>query len=191
MIGVLTLIIAAISYSLYLKDVFAGKTKPHAITWLVSSLIAGVTFATQRSNGAGAGGWVTGFAAVMCGIIFLTALKYGEKKITRLDWYCLAIALLAILLWYQTDTDEIAVSLAAFAFLMGIIPTYRKSFYKPHQETAITFGLNGLKFLIALTALNTISYATALYPVVIAVTNLSLASMILWRRASLGHKVLR
>lgn len=85
-IGLMTLIIAIISYSLYFRNIFKGKTKPHAISWLVWSLLNGAIFLTQRNNGAGAGGWITGFSALVAFIIFILAIDRGEKNITKLDW---------------------------------------------------------------------------------------------------------
>ena len=183
-IGVLTLVIAVVSYGFYFKDIFRKTTKPHAVSWLVWAVLNGVTFLTQRDNGAGAGGWVTGFAALACVFIFLASFRYGEKNITRLDWTCLVIAMAVLGLWYQQGTGALAVGLASLAFVIGFIPTYRKSFSKPHQETAITFFLNGSKFLLALAALDTITLTTALYPAVVATTNLAFVGLLLARRRS-------
>lgn len=181
-IGIITLIIAVISYGFYFKDIFRLRTKPHAITWLVWALLNGMTFLTQRSNGAGAGGWVTGFAAFASFFIFITSIYYGEKNITKLDWFCLAAALVVLCLWYRQGSSVLAVALAALTFIIGFIPTVRKSIHKPHQETSITFFLNGFKFLLAITALDTISLATALYPSVIVAMNFGFVSLLIIRR---------
>ena len=187
-IGALTILIALVSYSFYFKDIFRKSTKPHSVSWLVWAVLNGVTFLTQSENGAGAGGWVTGFAALASGLIFLVSVRYGEKNITSTDWYCLVIALAVIGLWYQARTGTLSVSLASLAFIIGFIPTFRKSVRKPHQETAITYFLNGLKFLLALYALDAISLTTALYPATLAVMNLGFVAFLILRRSKYPSK---
>lgn len=181
-IGIITLVIATISYSFYFLNMFRHKTKPHAISWLIWSVLNAVTFLTQRSNGAGAGGWVTGFAAIACVMIFISSLKYGEKNITRIDWLCLILALATLGIWHGQRGSSIEVVLVAATFVIGFIPTIRKSIKKPRQETSITFFLNGFKFLLAITALNTVNLATALYPIVIVVMNFGFVTLLIIRR---------
>lgn len=182
-IGIITLVIATISYIYYFRDIFRQKTKPHAISWLVWAVLNGVTFLTQRSNGAGAGGWVTGFAAFACILIFITSLKYGEKNITQLDYICLVAAFIVLGLWYLEGDTTLGLSLAAITFIIGYIPTIRKSIHKPRQETAITYLLNGIKFLLAITVLDTFSLATALYPSVIVIMNFGFVGLLITRRS--------
>lgn len=181
-IGIITLVIATISYAFYFKDIFRHRTKPHSISWLIWALLNGVTFLTQRSNGADAGGWVTGFAAGACFLIFLASIFYGEKSIGKLDWYCLAGALVALCFWYRSVDPEITAALASLTFVIGFVPTYKKGYFKPRQETALTFFLNGSKFLIAIAALGAINLSTVLYPAVVAITNLGFVALLLLRR---------
>lgn len=182
-IGIITLVIASLSYGFYFRDIFRHSTKPHAISWLIWALLNGVSFLTQRSNGAGAGGWVTGFTAFAAFFIFIAAIYYGEKNITKLDWLCLAAAIVALCFWYQEASSAVAVSLAALTFAIGFVPTFRKSLRKPRQETGITFFLNGLKFLLAIAALQALSYSTVVYPAVVAAMNFAFVTLLLSRRA--------
>lgn len=170
-IGLISLLLALVSYSLYFRDMFGKKTRPHAITWLIWSALNGFIFLQQLSHDAGPGAWVTGAAAVANLLIFLFSFKYGERNITRLDWLCLAVALLVITLWLNAASDELTVILACVIFLIGFIPTFRKSFKKPSEETILTFTLNSTKFFLALFALNTVTLVTALYPITLGVVN--------------------
>lgn len=137
---------------------------------------------TQRSNGAGAGGWITGFSAAVATIIFLTSIFKGERNITRLDWLCVAGAMVTLSLWYRNNNGLGSVLFAGATFIIGYVPTIRKSYFKPRQETAMTFFLNGIKFLIAIAALKSFSPETVVYPVVVATMNLSFVVMLLGRR---------
>lgn len=97
-------IIAVILYSYYLARVLRGDTKPHPYSWLIWSLVAGISGAGQIAGGGRAGSWVTITSSFMCFIIFLSSLKYEEKRIHSFDTTCLLVSLLAIPLWILTDT---------------------------------------------------------------------------------------
>lgn len=181
-LGTLTVVLAVVSYSLYFRNIFRGKTKPHSISWLIWAVLNGVTFLTQRSNGAGAGGWITGFSAGAALLIFITSIYYGEKKITKLDWYCVVGALVSLSFWYRNHVGVAEVVFASLTFVIGFVPTFRKAYFKPRQETAATFALNGTKFLIAIAALNEFNSQTVLYPAVVSATNLAFVAMLLARR---------
>lgn len=170
-LGVLTILIAFVSYSFYFNDIFKGKTKPHGFTWLIWANLNAFIFYEQIVHGGGPGAWVTGVAAVANAVIFLAAFHYGERNITKLDWFCLLIAVAALGTWLVRADTELAVILASSVFVIGIIPTVRKTIRKVHEETMVTFALNSLKFLVALLALSSFTMTTALYPLVLCVTN--------------------
>jgi hypothetical protein len=181
-IGILALVIAIISYTIYITHTLKGWTKPHAITWLVWALLNGFVFAEQLAAGAGAGAWVTGAAAVANILIAGLALFKGERSITHLDWLCLALTVALLLSWQSIDDPTVAVLLAIAIFMIGFIPTLRKSAKSAHEETATTFALNGVKFLLAIAALSTISVATVVYPLVLGLVNISFAVYLIWAR---------
>jgi hypothetical protein len=181
-IGVLALVIAVISYTIYITHTLKGWTKPHAITWLVWALLNGFVFGEQMVAGAGPGAWVTGGAAIANLLIAGLALFKGERSITYLDWLCLALTAVLLLSWQSIDDPSIAVLLAIAIFMIGFIPTLRKSARSAHEETATTFALNGIKFFLAVAALSTISVATVVYPLVLGTVNISFAIYLVWAR---------
>ena len=97
-LGILATIIAFISYIPYFRNIYLRKTKPHAFTWLIWGLLTAIAFFSQLLYGGGARSWVTGATAVLSLTIFLLALKYGEKNITKSDWWSLLGAGIALLL---------------------------------------------------------------------------------------------
>ena len=187
-LGVIAIVIAIISYSVYFRDIFKHKTKPHGVTWFIWGTLNLFIFYEQMAGGAGPGAWVTGAAAVANLAIFGFAFKYGERNITRLDWICLLIGLLALSLWLVNPGGVLSVILACMVFVIGFIPTLRKSFKHAEQETIITFALNSTKFLVALFALQTVSITTALYPAVLLAVNGFFASFLLYQRMSIRIK---
>ena len=181
-LGLSAVIIGIISYFPYIRDIFANKTKPHSFSWLIWSILTGIGFTGQITDNAGAGSWVTGMTSIACFIIFIIALKKGEKNILILDWLCLIGAGVAILFWFILKGPLLSVLLVTLITSLGFIPTFRKSFMKPQEETVITFALNGFKFVPAIIALENFSLVTAIYPASQVITNWLLVLMLIIRR---------
>lgn len=184
-LAIISIIMTLVGYFYYLRDVFAHKTKPHAYSFLVWGLLTAIAFAGQLHDKGGPGSYVTGVAAAVCFYIFFLALRQGEKNITRSDRINLAAALIAIIPWMLTNDPVISVILITVIDFFGFIPTIRKSYKKPHEETLITYVLAGLKFLLAIWALETYTLTTWLYPASLVVTNLMFAAMLVIRREQL------
>lgn len=181
-LGTISILIAFIGYFFYLKDVIRGKTKPHAYSWLVWSLLTGITFFGQILYKAGAGAWVTGFSAVVSLSIFILSLKKGEQNITSSDKISLFGAGLAIVLWYLTNNPISSIVLIMVIDTLGFLPTIRKSYHKPREETMLAYFLAGLKFAIALVALENYSVITYLYPAFLVFQNWAFTVMLIIRR---------
>ncbi len=188
-LGGFATLIAFFSYIPYFKDIVAGKTKPHAISWFIWGLLTAIGFFGQVYDNAGAGAWVTGFTAFVCLCIFVAALQRGEKDITLIDWLCLIAAGIALLLWYFTSTPLLSVILITIIDALGFFPTFRKSYLKPFEETQITYFISGLKFFIALFALTNFSVLTSLYPISLIVMNWLFIAMLIVRRKQLTRKI--
>jgi hypothetical protein len=181
-LGVLTLAIAVISYSLYIRDILRGTTKPHAISWVIWSVLSTMVFVSQVHAGAGAGAWVTAFTAGVTFVIFLLSLTKGHERISAVDWVCLIAAAITLLIWTRGAGELVAVVLACLIFILGLIPTLRKSWSAPFEETAITFFLNGCKFCIAIFALEKLMLISVIYPLTLTFANWFLVLILIWRR---------
>lgn len=181
-LGALAIVIAVISYIPYFKDIFAGKTKPHAFTWLVWAVLNGIAFAGQVHDKGGAGAWAVGFTTLATFSIFLLALVKGEKDIRRFDWLCLGGALLSLIPWIVTSEPLISVILITIIDVFGFMPTVRKSVRKPHQETLTTYALSTLKYGLVVAALQSYTLTTVLFPLSIAILNGLFVILLIVRR---------
>ena len=184
-LGLIAVAIAFISYVPYFRDIVLGKTKPHAFTWLVWGSLTAIGFAGQIADDAGPGAWVTGFTAVIAFSIFVFALVKGKKNIVLMDWLSLAGAGVALIVWFITKEPLLSIILIVVIDALGFFPTFRKSFHKPHEETSITYTLSGLKFVIAIIALEHYSLTTYLYPASLIFTNWVFVTMIFVRKKQL------
>ncbi|MBS3166373.1 hypothetical protein J4444_04580 [Candidatus Woesearchaeota archaeon] len=184
----LGIILAIIGYTSYFYKIFTHKTKPHAFSWFLWALLPGIAFAVQVSKHAGAGAWVTGISALICFVIFLLSLWYGQRKFSRLDWLFLGIALVALIWWQITNDPTLSIILVSLADAFGFIPTIQKSYSKPDEESVTLYALSFIKWIIALLALESYSLATWLYPASLVLTNGIFVSLVLIRRKQLSKK---
>ncbi len=184
-LGAIAVVLGLIGYVPYFRDIFKGKTKPHAFSWLVWATLTGIAFAVQISENAGPGSWITGVTAVMVFIIFLIALKKGQRSFPLFDWISLIVAIGAIALWLMTKDPTFSIILVTLIDLVGFLPTFRKGYVRPFEETPSMFILGSLKFVPALFALETLTIATWLYPLSLVVMNGTFALMLLVRRKQL------
>jgi len=185
LLGLLAITIAAIGYVPYFRNIFLGRTKPHAFSWLVWGILTGVAFFGQIAGKGGSGSWVTGVSAIICIAIFLLALNKGEKDFPMSDWLCLIGAALALLFWALTKSPLTAIILITIIDFVGFIPTFRKSYSKPLDETVFTYSLSGLKFFVGILALQKYSLITILYPASLVLTNGLFVCLVTARRRQL------
>jgi hypothetical protein len=172
-LGILPLILGIPSYAHYLYNVHKQKTVPHVYSWLIWAVLAGIGFAAQVSSNAGPGAWNTGFTAIVCFLVFIVSLKYGESRLSRLDIILLATAVLAIIARLQIGNYIATVILTTGAALIGFVFTVKKAYLHPEDENPTTFFLNSLRNLISLFALNVFSFTTFFYPFCMMLANFS------------------
>lgn len=186
-LGLSSLVLSVVGHALYIRSIFAYGVKPHPFTWLLFTVLDGTVFLVQFLNGGGPGAWLLGLTTVFGGIVFLISIAKGEKRIARIDWICLLAAFLGIVTWIATKNPLYAVLIACITELIAKAPTFRKSYLRPHEES-LTIWISGIiNFTLAISALTSITFTTALFPLVIIITNVMLVAMILLRRRKLGR----
>ncbi len=94
----------------YFYDIFRNKTKPHAFSWFIWSLLMGTAFIAQLIGGAGLSSWITGSGAILCFLIaFISYIKNGLDYVKMFDWICLFLAISGILFWLVTSNPLYAI----------------------------------------------------------------------------------
>ena len=181
-LGVLAVIVALVSYVPYFKNLLSGKTKPHAFSWLVWGILNAIAFSGQIHDKGGAGAWSVGLTATVMFVIFGISLVKGERDIRPFDWFCLGGAFVSLIPWLLTDNPLLSVVLITLIDALGFLPTVRKSYNKPHQETLITFALSTLKYALVVIALQNYTIVTTLFPLSLVIMNGLFVIMLLIRR---------
>jgi hypothetical protein len=181
-IAIIASVLSVIGFIPYARDIFKNKTKPHLYTWLIWGITQG-TAAVALLYGGGKFGSIS----LIVGIIFvfiicLLSFKYGTKDITISDKIILALALLAIVIWWQLDNPIIAVLMVSAIDGVGYIPTIRKSFKNPWNETLSSWIIIVIVNALALIANAKYNLLTTLYPSVLLGANMAVLLVCFFRR---------
>jgi len=175
----------------YLHDAIRKRVTPHPYTWLVWTIVSGITLFGQIVKGAGVGALPTAVAELFTVIIFTLSLRYGFKNVRKIDNYFLAAALAGLLPWIITSDPTLSVVIAVSIDLVAFIPTIRKTWLNPQTETPILFGANVLRHILTLMSLNSYNIATTLHSIAMIVTNSIMTLIILFKKPShrLKHQI--
>ncbi len=183
--GVLSVVIGIVSFLPYFRDIYRGLTKPHPFSWLIWGLLDSTVFAAQVVKGAGAGSWATAVTLIFTFIIAIISFGRGEKRITALDWWCFAGGILGIAAWVFTNDPLSAVILVTVTNAAAMIPTMRKSYFRPHEETMSMYALAVLKWIPALLAMESFTPTNWLFPASLVFWNAAMVVLLIVRRRQL------
>jgi len=187
-LSLIAICIGILAYIPYLKDILAGKTKPHIFSWFGWMIMEFIAFFAIIAGKGSAGAWPHLLSALVCLGTVILCIKHGEKNITKLDTICIILSMVAVTLWQITNNPVWAVFFITIADALAYTPTFRKAYYKPHQETLITFALNIPKQILILLALSTYSLTTLMFDVYLITANTVFVSMLIIRRRQLKDK---
>ncbi len=155
----------------YLRDVIAGKVKPHPYTWFIWTIVSCVVFFGQLAKGAGMAAIPTAVSEIFTLIIFLLSIKYGFKNPPKRDKYFLALALLGLIPWLITKDPTISVITVVAIDLVAFVPTLIKTYRQPKTETPLLYGTNALRHSLILSTLGAYNIATMLHSISMIITN--------------------
>lgn len=181
-IAIIAACLAIVGNVPYLLDVLRRKIQPHPYTWLVWSIVSGVTFFGALSKGAGVGAIPTGASEIFTIIIFFFSLRYGFKDIKKRDTLFLVIALLGLIPWAMTKDPTISVIIVVSIDLIAFIPTIRKTARNPKSENPILFGMNATRHTLTLFSLEAYNIATTLHSIVMIVINTLMTYLIVRKK---------
>jgi RsiW-degrading membrane proteinase PrsW (M82 family) len=170
----------------YIRSIRAGRTKPHAFSWIVWALATLVVFFAQLADRGGSGAWPIGLSGVITG--YIAVLAYRERSdtsITKVDWVFLTIALAALPCWFLTSNPLVAVVLLTAMDLAGFVPTFRFAFFHPHEEHVGFYSLGALRNALAIGALEHYSLTTVLFPAAVGIACVLFVALVGYRRAQL------
>ena len=93
---------------------------------------------------------------------------------------CQVGALAGLVLWLVFNSPSVAVIATVTIDAIGVIPTFKHSWLKPHEETWSTFALSSLGGFCTVLAVDQWVVTAVAYPLYIVIANLFLAVVIFW-----------
>ncbi len=185
-LGILTVVMAFIGYVPYLKDTFAGRTKPHVVSWFLWTLVSFIAFGLQWSKGGGAGSYANFAMGIISLVLFAYSFKNGTKEIKKVDVVSLILAILAIFLWLAVNQPVWSIILVVVIDALSFTPTFIKSWNKPWEETMFTWILSTLRQGLVLLSLKEVNLVTAMFPVYALLANTLFCILLITRRRVKG-----
>ncbi|MCK5332439.1 hypothetical protein KAJ41_01080 [Candidatus Parcubacteria bacterium] len=183
------LIIAIVAASLtiigfipYFRDIFAKKTKPHLYTWLIWVITQGTATVALLYGGGKFGSISLIIGTILVFVIFLLSFKYGTRDITITDKIVLALALLAIVIWWQLENPLLALLMVSAIDGAGYIPTIRKSLKNPWSETLSFWIIMAIVDCLAIISNAEYNLLTVTYLAVLFVLNMVVVFVCINRR---------
>jgi hypothetical protein len=121
----------------YIRSMFRGNTKPNRVTWLMWAIAPLIAFAASVSSGVGWAAlpvFMSGFSPLLIlSASFLTKKAYW--KLSRFDYSCGLLSILALILWWVTKEPNVAIVFAIASDGLAAVPTFVKSWRHPETES--------------------------------------------------------
>ncbi len=173
----LVLLSAAISLSgtfAYVRDMIRGTSKPNLVTWGLWAFAP--LIATGAALSASADHWSTvrifmsGFGPL---IVFIAAflVKQGYWRLSRFDYACGILSLVALAAWVVADSPVLAILLAALADLFATVPTILKAWKYPETETLYTYFVGLFTASIVIPAIPVWNVENAAFQIYLLIAN--------------------
>ena len=133
-----------ISVLVYIRSILKGQTRPHRTTYLLLSMITGLSFASLLASRDTSGVWLAGVSFVQCLIVLGLALKFGMGGKDPFDVVCIGLCALGILAWLLTGESLMGLIASIVADFLAVLPTLRKVWRHPHTEVWLFYALDAI-----------------------------------------------
>jgi len=182
-LGIVGGLLIAGSFIPYIFDIVKKKTEPHVYTWFIWSITHMIAaLAIFEGNGGLFAALSVASGGILSFGIFLMSFKYGTKNITTFDTATLVTAIVAVFMWWKLDHPEWSIITIAMIDLLGFIPTFRKTWFRPGSESIIAWTLYAVGNIAALVAITTYIIMTSFYIATMIAASFTLVTIILTRR---------
>lgn len=159
--GVIASVLSVVAFTPYVMNTAKGKTKPHPITWLVSTIVGLITALVMFYSGGGAMSlfWLTVFIPKPI-IVFFAFKNGGKADIQRKDIYRFVMAMFALVAWVFIKNINLSATLLVITSLFGVSATIDKAKSKPLEEGLSMWSIQVFSALFSIAAIENFNYAT-------------------------------
>lgn len=149
-LGITAALLHGIAYVLYSVQTKLGYSKPNIATWSIWTFLATLNAFSYREMSGDAIVALQFFTgSVACTLTFVYAMIIGKFSWPKQsDWWCFALGLLAMLVWWIFRSATGANMIILVAALVSFIPTYMGVARDPFRETPGPWVLWTFAFLV-------------------------------------------
>lgn len=180
--AVIAIVLRVFCYAPYILGIFRKKIQPHMVSWFIWFLNRSLVYMVQLYEGAGVGSFPTLFAALTCFLIAISAFFLGKRSMDKKDYISLAVAVNAMLFWLIFRSSLLALAIVMFADMVGYIPTWRKIYKKPNEESPYLFISIAIAGLVSIFAIENMVLETFIQPLYVFVISMGTGLFVLWSR---------
>lgn len=173
----------------YLVGVVKGVIKPRIITWVIWSILTGVSCIASLFEGQFITMILLIVTTVLTSSVAILGWRHGDKQIKRLDIACFVCAIIGVIVWRLTSSPSLAVIVMLIADLMGGLPTLIHSWQKPNEEEWRAFSISAVGSLCTLIAVNSFKITAFAFPLYLVVMGATYSTIIIARRKYLGYEI--
>lgn len=180
--GIIAVVLNIINAGVYLYAAIRGNVRYERGAMIIWSVISVITFLSYRAEGANGSLLLAGSSAVLSIIFVFLSIKYGYGWVKRRDYIALALALLAMVLWYLSDDPTIALVLSLIADFMGLSLVFFKAKEAPDTESILAWSIFGLASIFAFLAIEEHSFEITIYPIYLIASSILIVGITKYAR---------
>ena len=182
--GLIAAIVSIFCYIPYIITTIKGKTRPNVATWLTWMILSIVVTASSFAAGAFNTLWVPLCGVLGQGTIAFLAIKLGKGNWSYFDIICLFCVGLGLALWLHFDSPMIALTMTLAVDLVGVLPTFKKSYQEPESENLLTWVLYLLSSVFLILSVESWTLALGLFPIYLFTVNFIIVLLLLREKLS-------
>jgi hypothetical protein len=148
--------------------------------------LAGIACLSQRADGASWSVLMTATQAILTGLVFLLAIRYGEGGVGTIDLLLIGFAGVGVVGWIISSDPFAALGCVIAADLIALAMMAPKVHRDPDSETLSTYALASVGGALAAGAVATPDVSMLLYPAYYCLVNAATAVLIHRRRLRLS-----
>ncbi len=174
------------SYS-YLKETLQGKVKPNRVSWLLWAIAPLIAFFAELNQGVGIQSLTTFIVGFVPLVIFIASFvnKKSSWALNKFDATCGIFSILGLVLWYLTQSGNIAILFSILADGLASVPTVIKSYSNPETENSTLFWFGVINAVLGLLVIQTWNFEHWAFPAYLFFMNLLLATTIQLRQKTI------
>lgn len=184
-LGMIAGLLSFSAYVVYVISILKGTTKPSRSTWWILTLVGGLILWSSYKLGLYENLWIQTAYVIGPLMLAILSIRYGSGEgLSPLDKICLAGALVSGLLWIVFNSPLIGLAGSIIVDFIGLVPTFRKSFFNPEEEDPNAWLIETISSIInvfAITVWFSLEHKDWIYALYLVLVNGSL-TILLWRK---------